>query len=452
MTLRGRLTLVAAGAVAVVLVVTGFVVYLTVAAGTRGQLDDSLRRLAAAQASGPTLASGTAGTASDGQIVDAGGRVTPLGPESLTLPDVDRAAAVAAGRAPAFFDDVRLGGGHLRMYVARLAPGRAVVLAQSLDRVDDLLRRLRQVLLLVVATGVAVALGIGWAVARSALAPVRRLRLAAREVATSGDPERLVPVEGGDELADLAASFNEMLSALRRSLAAQRQLVADASHELRTPLTSLRANVDFLRNDPALEGRVAVLDDIRRELEDLSGLVSDLVDLARMESPTEAPTEVRLDELVAEVLGRSRRRWPEVEFTTRLAPTVVLALPAQLERALANLLANAAAWTGPGQAVEVDVAGGEVVVRDHGPGIPIADLPHVFERFYRSAEARGRPGSGLGLAIVHQAAIASGGSVTAERPADGGTRMRLRLPVAPGSSAAGAGTCPEIDDRPPSTR
>jgi two-component system sensor histidine kinase MprB len=429
-TLRARLTFVAAGAVAVVLVVTGFVVYLTVAAGTRGQVDDALRRLVAADGEQAVLSSGTLGAASDGQVVDAAGQIRPLGPESLTLPDVSRATAVAAGRAPAFFDDVWLGGGHLRMYVAPLPSGRAVVLAKPLDRVDDLLRRLRQVLLVVIPVAVAVALAVGSVVARSALAPVRRLRVAAREVARSGDPELLVPVEGGDELADLAASFNEMLVALRRSLAAQRQLVADASHELRTPLTSLRANVDFLRNDPALAGRAAVLDDVGRELEDLSGLVTDLVDLARMETGTDPVSEVRLDELVAEAVGRTQRRWPEVEFAARLAPTTVLALPAQVERALANLLDNAAAWTGAGQPVEVEVGGGEVVVRDHGPGIPTADLPHVFERFYRSADARGRPGSGLGLAIVHQAAVASGGSVTAERPADGGTRMRLRLPLA----------------------
>lgn len=432
MTLRSRLTLVAAGAVAVVLMVAGMVVYLTVAAGTRGQVDDSLRRLAAAQA-GEAAATGEArltGPAGDGQVVDASGNVAPLGPSSLTLPNVSRAAAVAAGRSPAFFDDVRLGASHLRMYVAPLSAGRAVVLAQPLDRVDELLRRLRQVLLSVVTAGIVVALAVGWAVARSALAPVRRLRLVAREVATSGDPDRVVPVEGNDELADLAVSFNEMLVALRRSLAAQRQLVADASHELRTPLTSLRANVDFMRNDPALAGWAEVLTDVHNELEDLTGLVSDLVDLARMESSTEAPTDVRLDEVVAEVVTRTERRWPGVPIATRLAPTVVLAPPAQLERALVNLLDNAAAWSEPGQAVEVDVAGGEVVVRDHGPGIPAADLPHVFERFYRSAGAGRRPGSGLGLAIVHQAAVASGGSVTVEQPADGGTRMRMRLPLA----------------------
>jgi len=429
-TLRGRLTLVAAGAVAVVLIVAGMVVYLTVAAGTRGQVDDSLRRLATSQNAASNAATGLrdpnamTGPAGDGQLVDASGQVTPLGPNSLTLPNISRAVAVAAR------DDVRLGTGHLRMYAAPLAPGTAVVVAQPLDRVDDLLRRLRQVLLTVVTAGIAVALAVGWAVARSALAPVRRLQLAARRVATSGDPDRLVVVEGGDELADLAASFNEMLVALRNSLAAQRQLVADASHELRTPLTSLRTNVDFLRNDPALAGRVDVLNDVHRELADLSGLVSDLVDLAGMESTVELPSEVRLDELVTGVVARTERRWPAVRITTRLAPTVVLAIPAQLERALANLLDNAAAWTDPGGEIEVDVAGGEVIVRDYGPGIPAADLPHVFERFYRSTGAHRRPGSGLGLAIVHQAAIASKGSVTAEQPADGGTRMRLRLPLA----------------------
>ena len=428
MTLRSRLTLVAAGAVAVVLVVAGAVVYLTVAVGIRDEVDDSLRRLAAAAAAAP-LGASTVGPASDGQVVDASGQVAPLRPDSLSLPLVARSRQVAAGRAAPFFADVRLAASHLRMYVAPVGGSRAIALAQPLDRVDDLLRRLRGVLLGVTAAGVVVAFGVGWAVARSALAPLRRLHQAARQVTASRDPEGVVAVEGNDELAELAAAFNEMLAALRQSLAAQRQLVADASHELRTPLTSLRTNVDFLLHDPALGGQVAVLSDIQGELEDLSGLVTDLVDLARAESTIEVPADVGLDELVAEVVARTERRWPQLHIETRLTPTIVLAPPGLVERAVANQLDNAAAWTEPDQPVEVDVAGGEVVVRDHGPGIPPADLPHVFERFYRSADARLRPGSGLGLAIVHQAAIASGGSVTVERPADGGTRMRLRLPL-----------------------
>src|SRR5205823_5843551 len=145
--------------------------------------------------------------------------------------------------------DVRLGSDHLRLYVARADSGRAVEVAQSLSRVDGLLGRLRRVLVSVTAAGVVVALGVGWAVAGAALRPVRRLQSAAREVASTASAGGFVPVQGSDELAQLAASFNDMLVALRQSMAAQRQLVADASHELRTPLTSLRANVEYLLHD-----------------------------------------------------------------------------------------------------------------------------------------------------------------------------------------------------------
>lgn len=430
MTLRSRLTLVAAGAVAAVLIAAGIVVYITVAASTRGQVDDALRRQASAVASGAVAPTGGGGQPSDGQVVDADGRVTPLRPDSLALPFQTRARAVAAGRAAPFFADVRLAGSHLRVYVSPIGSGRAVELAQPLDRVDDLLQRLRSVLVFVTAIGVVAAVGAGWAVARSALLPVRRLQRAARELAVAEGGDRFLPVEGGGELADLAASFNEMLVALRRSLVAQRQLVADASHELRTPLTSLRTNVEFLLRDPSMADHAPVLRDLQQELEDLSRLVNDLLDLARLDADAEQPSELRLDELVAEVVGRAERRWPHVPIEARLSPTVVLGLPSQLERAVTNLIDNAATWTSTGEGVEVEVAGGEVVVRDHGPGIPTEDLRRVFERFYRSPEARQRPGSGLGLAIVRQVAMTSGGSVTAERPAGGGTRMRLRLPPA----------------------
>ncbi len=435
MTLRSRLTLVVAGLVTSVLVVAGFVAYLTTAANARAQVDASLRREAAALAAGAPAAPGTTGSPTDGQFVDADGRTTPISPDSLTLPMVGRAQAVAAGREGPFFTDVRLADHHLRLYVTSAGADRAIVLAQPLDGVDDLLARLQRVLVLVIGAGVLLAALASWFVARTALGPVRRLQEAAREVATTVEANRFVPIEGGHELADLAASFNDMLVALRRSLAAQSQLVADASHELRTPLTSLRANVDYLLNDPALAEQAPVLRDVASELEDLSGLVSDLVELARLEATTDPPSDVRLDEIVAEAVTRAQRRWPEVTFESRLQPTVVLAVPAQVERAVANVVDNAAAWTAPGTPVEIDVGGGEVVVRDHGPGIPAADLPRVFERFYRSPGALRRPGSGLGLAIVHQVATASGGSVTAERPADGGTRIRLQLRVPPGAPA-----------------
>jgi two-component system sensor histidine kinase MprB len=443
-TLRVRLTLLSAGLVAAALVVASFVIYASTAANTRAGVDDSLRREAAAVVAGGGVGFAGSGAVSDGQLVDPSGQVTPLRPDSLTLPLLTRARAVASGAEGAFFADLRLAAGHFRVYAAPAGGGRAVELAQPLDRVDDLLSRLRRELIVVVSAGVLLAVAIGWALARAALRPLQRLQAAAHEVATTGAADRFVPVEGGDELADVAVSFNDMLAALRRSLAAQRQLVADASHELRTPLTSLRANVEYLMRDPGLAEHAPVLGDLAGQLDDLGRLVTDLVDLARADGADAAgdpPFDVRLDEVVADAVARARRRWPDVEISTRFEPSLVSAVPSQLDRAVANLLDNAAAWTAPGAPVEVEVGGGELVVRDHGPGIPTADLPHVFDRFYRSTNARSRPGSGLGLAIVKQAALASGGSLTAERPADGGTRIRLQLPLTKdgnGSVPAGA--------------
>lgn len=451
MTLRTRLTLLSAGLVAVALVVAGFVIYASTASSTRAEVDDSLRRQAAAMAAGSVGGAVPLGaTVSDGQLVDANGQVTPLTPDSLALPLISRARAVAAGQLGAFFADVRLATGHLRLFVASAGNGRAVELAQPLDRVDDLLSRLRRVLVVVVTVGVLAALAVGWALARAALRPLHRLQAAAHAVATTGESDRFVPVEGGGELADMAVSFNDMLAALRRSLSAQRRLVADASHELRTPLTSLQANVEYLLRDPALTEHEPVLRDLAGQLDDLGRLVTDLVDLARVDAAPDPPSDVRLDEVVAEAVERARRRWPDVTITTRLEPSVVWAVPSQLDRAVANLLDNAAAWSEQGRPVEVELGGGEVVVRDHGPGIPTSDLPHIFDRFYRSTAARSRPGSGLGLAIVKQAALASGGSVTAERPADGGTRIRLQLPSSgsPDGSSPAASVAASSTERP----
>ncbi|MFN2608918.1 MAG: sensor histidine kinase [Acidimicrobiales bacterium] len=433
MRFRTRLTLVAAGAVAGVLVVASVVVYLAVAASTRSQVDDQLRRqvlqVAMPAPGGPPLSAAAGG---DGQVVTADGAVTPLRPDSLTLPFVADARAVAAAGRGSRFRDVRVAGSHLRVLVAPLGAGRAVELAGPLDRVDDLLHRLLVVLSLVTAGGVAAAALAGRVVASAALGPVLRLRDAARQVAGARRAATRVPVEGADELADLATSFNDMVAALERSLAAQRALVADASHELRTPLTSLRANVEFLLREPGLAGHAPLLGELRDEAEDLGDLVSDLVELARHEGDDDAGVEVRLDEVAATVVARARRRAPGLSFVTDLHPVTVCGRPDRLDRAITNIVDNAVKWSPPGGAVEVSVAGGEVVVRDHGPGIAPADIPHVFDRFYRSGDAHRLPGSGLGLAIVRQVAEAHGGVVSAERAPDGGTRLRLWLPEADG--------------------
>jgi two-component system sensor histidine kinase MprB len=159
----------------------------------------------------------------------------------------------------------------------------------------------------------------------------------------------------------------------------------------------------------------------------MTTLVSELIELARGEQQTAEREDVRLDLVAADAVERTRRNRPAVTFTTSLEESVVHGVPATIERAVANLLDNAAKWSSPGGDVEVEVRDGAVTVRDHGPGIEDEDLPYVFDRFYRASAARGLPGSGLGLAIVRQVAEAHGGSVVAERADGGGTRMTLRL-------------------------
>ena len=298
------------------------------------------------------------------------------------------------------------------------------------------LHRLGILLLVIALGGIAVAAGLGLAVSRAALAPVRRLTEASEHVTETGDLSERIEVSGQDELSRLAASFNTMLAALEESSRAQRQLVADASHELRTPLTSLRTNIEVLAGERSLPPgeRERLLSDVVEQLGEMTTLIAELIELARAEQHPEQPEDVRLDLLAQGAVERAKRNRPEVSFTTDLQESVVHGAPSTIERAVANLLDNAAKWSPPGGNVEVAVRDGEVIVRDHGPGIADEDLPYVFDRFYRSTSARGMPGSGLGLAIVKQVADAHGGTVAAERADGGGTLMRLRLNGADGSS------------------
>jgi two-component system sensor histidine kinase MprB len=255
-------------------------------------------------------------------------------------------------------------------------------------------------------------------------------------VTETGDLSQRIDASGRDEIARLAASFNAMLGALEESTRAQRQLVADASHELRTPLTSLRTNIEVLASDrtlpPGERGRL--LHDVVEQLGEMTTLISELIDLARGEQHVAQPEEVRLDLLAADAVERARRNRPKVTFVTNLQESTVHGVPSTIERAVANLLDNAAKWSPPGSDVEVGVDDGTVTVRDHGPGIDDEDLPYVFDRFYRARAARGLPGSGLGLAIVRQVATAHGGTVVAEHAEGGGTRVVLRLDGAQNNS------------------
>ena len=237
-------------------------------------------------------------------------------------------------------------------------------------------------------------------------------------------------MRGRDEISRLSRRLDELLASIESSLASQRQLVADASHELRTPITTLRANMELLADARTLpeKERAEVVRDVRDELESMTSLVGELVELARGEEADVAPAELRLDAVVRGVVERAARRWPAVEFRTELEPCTIVGAPQRVERAVSNLVDNARKWSPEGGAVvEISVRDGVVEVRDHGPGIDEKDAPLVFNRFYRSAAARALPGAGLGLAIVKQIADAHGGTVRAENAPDGGAVVWLRL-------------------------
>jgi two-component system sensor histidine kinase MprB len=447
MSFGARLALVAAAAVALAILTASFVIYFVVRDQLRATVDDSLKATAGQLRSSPPhdfahfgVPAGEVGGATVyPQVVDASGKVYPTSSNSeIRLPVNSAVIAVARGERGAFFKDAEVDGTHFRVltfpYLFRSPtfPSEirgAVQAARSLNEVDQSLGRIKKLLILIAGGGIAIAAALGLAVARAALAPVRRLTAATENVTETGDLSDRIEVGGHDELSRLAASFNAMLGTLQESSRAQRQLVADASHELRTPLTSLRTNIEVLASERKLPPgeRERLLTDVVDQLGEMTTLISELIELARGEQQTLEPEEVRLDLVASEAVERARRNRPAVTFTTDLQESTVQGVPSTIERAVANLLDNAAKWSPPNGDVEVAVRDGELSVRDHGPGIDEEDLPHVFDRFYRSPSARGRPGSGLGLAIVRQVAVAHGGEVVAEAADGGGTRMTLRL-------------------------
>jgi len=348
---------------------------------------------------------------------------------ALVTPD---AVAVANGTKDPYFFETTLEGSHLRVYVApTVQHGSAIEVWGPLNAIESALDETRVRLGLVALGGVLLAGALGTVVARAALTPVRRLTNIVEEVSRTRDLSQRVSASSPDELGRLAASFNVMLGELETSLRSQRQLVADASHELRTPLTSLRTNLELLaRGQPAdAVERQQVLDDLVGQMERLSTLVSDLIDLARDEKTQLVIEDVHLDEVVHAAMEEMRLRYPGVRFELEGATPVdlVRGVRSRVLRAVTNLLDNAGKWSPPGGLVEVTVRGNEVTVRDHGPGIAPEDESRVFDRFWRAPGARQLPGSGLGLAIVKDVAETHGGRVTLERPSGGGAFFRLRF-------------------------
>jgi two-component system sensor histidine kinase MprB len=447
MTFRARLALVAAAAVALAVVLASVVVYVVVRDQLRAPVDDSLKDRAADISRFPLRAfqagdqaflergPGLGGAPGYIQVVTSDGDTIRAPEATVELPITQRTLDVATGRSGSFFDDAHVSGTHLRVLTIPGNSGFAVQIARPLTEVDDSLGQIRLFLILIALIGVAIAAVLGLAVARAALAPVRRLTAATERVTATGDLSERIETYGDDELSRLATSFNTMLGALEESTRAQRQLVADASHELRTPLTSLRTNIEVLagKGELANDERERLLHDVVEQLGEMTSLITELIELARLGRPPAEPEDLRLDLLAAEAVERASRDRPGVVFAPDLHESVVHGEAAAIDRAVANLLDNAAKWSPPGAEIEVRVEDGELTVRDHGPGIDEEDLPFVFDRFYRATSARGMPGSGLGLAIVRQVAEAHGGTVTAERAEGGGTRISLRLNGSGGS-------------------
>jgi two-component system, OmpR family, sensor histidine kinase MprB len=375
------------------------------------------------------------------QVVLPNGRILRRPGAGEALPADARAHQIARSGSGEELVDTTVDGLHLRVLTRAVGDAGAIQVARRLDEVDRQLDRILLLLLFVSASGVALGAGLGAVVARTALAPIASFTRRTEQLAADPDPSERMEVTGRDELTRLARSFNSTLDALERSVEAQRHLVADASHELRTPISSLRANIQTLQEAERLPAHelAPLRADIVEELDELTALVADIVELARGSKPDELADDVRLDRIVEQVADRAQVRAGErVSFRVSAEPTVVRGEPQRIQRAVTNLVDNAVKWSPPGGAVELGLKDGELSVRDHGPGFADADIPQVFERFFRAEGARGLPGSGLGLAIVRQAAEAHGGFATAGNAPGGGALVRVSFGVPVRAAAAPA--------------
>jgi two-component system sensor histidine kinase MprB len=459
MTLRTRIAAVASVSVALAVLAAAVGLYAAVRSDLRGEIDNTLRSrvraLAGAPApgdhdlgqgyGGPRGPGGSYGASGgfpghvepapfgaasgyvefispQGQVFVPGGQGSSSRKIALTASD----KTIAARGSGSSLSERSVDGTKLRVLASGTGPSGAVLIAQPLTEVDHELSHLLLILALIGAGGVVLAALLGALVARTALAPIGRFTQRTESLTGNLDLSRRLEVRGRDELARLADSFNGTLDALERSVQAQRHLIADASHELRTPISSLRANIQILGEAERLapEEQASLRADIVAELDELTALVGDVVELARGAAPDGAADDVRLDEVVRGAVASARRRG-ELSFELSLEPTIVRGQADRIGRAVSNLMDNARKWSPEGAAVEVTLAAGVLSVRDYGPGFQEDDLPFVFDRFYRARDARKLPGSGLGLAIVRQAAEACGGFAEAQNAPGGGALLRV---------------------------
>jgi len=437
MTMRTRVTLAAGSAVLLAVVAVSIAVYVVVRDNLHEQINQSLsRRQHLGQLTLPH-------EPSDGlrhvplvhdaffQIVDRNGRIVTIF-DDRPLPVTDDVLAVARGEHPEIFFDAEVDGTPVRVYATSAGQGTALQLGRSLAEVEQALRQLVWTLGAISVAAVGIAAILGRLVAAATVGPVHRVAEAADRVARTGELSHHIAVPSGDDLGRLAASFNTMLDALSESLTRQRQLVADASHELRTPLATVRTNVEVLKrvDELAPDDRALLIRETVMQIEELTRLVGDLVELARGDGQEEPFTVINLGELTRRAVDTVGRNYPSVAFRIDGTSAPIVGARGRVSRAVSNLIDNAAKWSPHGSQVEIEIRGGTVTVRDHGPGVDPADVPHVFDRFYRSPRTRTMPGSGLGLAIVKQVADSHGGSVTAAPAVGGGAVFVLQFPPA----------------------
>lgn len=433
MTFRMRLTVLVSLAVAAALIGVSFVVYYSY---RRDLLRETDRELASSLNVAPL--NRILAVDSKGHVVVAAQPTSFPTPIPVVLPRSSTALAVHTTLVPRVSRSDAGGTLRYRSMLMHGMPTREmtvvgtnprVTVTMSLAEVDRSLAHLRWLLIVACLGGVAAAAVLGLLVSGRAISPLRRLTETTERIAETGELSARIGRHGRDEISRLSAQLDALFATLEASLRTQRQLVADASHELRTPLATLRANFGLLARPDDLDSdeRAELIVDVEEELESMTALVSELIELAHGEELDIEPMPFRLDEVVRSAIERAAKRTQTVTFRADLEPTMVLGVPERVERAVDNLLDNARKWSPSGETIDVSVRDGVVEVRDRGPGIATEDIPLVFNRFYRSIKARGTPGAGLGLAIVKQVADAHNGSVWVDHARGGGAIFRLSL-------------------------
>lgn len=451
MSLRGRLTVMSALIVGAILALVSAICFVVMRGELRSQIDDSLRAQADLIRHAPITSEfgrnrfpgripeppkSSGGAAPYSQFISQGGRIRRVARDDVRLPVDARDREIARLGAGSVLRDRESAGVHLRVVTIPVRGKGAVQLGRSLESIDAVLARLRILLAVLVAGGLGLAAALSRLFSRPVIAPIADLTAATEHIEATGDLSRRVTTARSDEVGRLAARFNGMLErlqatqrALEASTASQRQLVADASHELRTPVASLRTNIEVLLASDEIDpdDRRSLLADVVEQTEELSSVVTDLIDLARGDEPPDDREDVDLAAVAREAIERARRHAPKLDFDAELEPWSVTGSAERLGRALNNLLDNAAKFSPQASAVHVSLERGTLRIRDHGPGVPEDELPHIFDRFYRGRTVAGVHGSGLGLAIVKQVADSHGATLEAISSPGGGLIVEMRF-------------------------